>query len=746
MRSSRGQRILYPSREMPFADIREYCKVNNIPLTAVKCNPSYDEKKCRVSKGSSMCHKGWKDKGRFEYNKTTTSPDDTPSTMWMMSLKKAGMYVIDIDVKGNKKAKDVLDDIMYNTLYNSSNYVIETGSGGLHFYFKLEEGFSGRIQNYTNIDADKAMFKDGEEGSIDVIMDAIITEGSSYSFEGKVYKYVSVKPGDGINTTSTWDRFPDFYNTFLHKQDKKISSSSSDIEYNEVVEHLENIPNNCRDWEAWYRMAQTIFNLLGNDGYEVFRGWSSKNVYHNEREAQQLWRGLSERTDNDKKRGIGSLLYLSKVSNEKQYNIIRKKYNPLSYESLKDLLEQNHFFIEEPKPMYVRISGTVLIQYAPSTFRDLLMSWNYVIEEDGKKKEMSFYNTWIKDSTKKTYKKIGYYPNASECPEDEFNGFFPCRASMLPPNVEAIDISLILNHISIMANHHKESKEFIIKGLAQMVQEPGVMRGICLLFYAKEGAGKDILFNLFGLKVLGEHQYLFAGSIENLFKNFNSELNGKILIHADELVKLDKKNVENLKRLITAGKCRVEKKGVDATTEKWFGRIVGTTNNNDAMSVSLTDRRFGIFHSSNEKTKDIPYFERLVAFMNDDKNIRAFYDYLMKVDVSDYTHTNRPETEFYKEMKSASMDKILLWILNDEDSFCDNKLKATEWLVKYNSWAEANRERLHNVTSFGLAMNKLINDNIGIEKKTPQNVRYYSIDREKVLEFLEKEELIGEKE
>lgn len=732
---------------MPFADIREYCKSNNIPLTAVKCSPSYDNKKERVSKGSSICHKGWKDKGRFEYNKTTTTPnDDYPAAMWMMSLKKAGMYVIDIDVKGNKKAKDVMNEDMYNVLYNCSNYVVETGSGGLHFYFKLEEGFNGKIQNYTNVDIKEKFFKDSEDGSIDVIMDSIITEGSSYSYNGNVYKYVSIKPGDGITATSIWNEFQQFYKVFLYNDTISSSSSSSDdIEYNEIVEHLENIPNTVRNWEEWYRMAQIVYNLLGSNGYDTFRNWSIKTIHHNENDSIRLWNGLSERIDG-KKLGIGSLLYKSKMANEKQYNTIRKKYAPLSYDALKDLLEQNHFFIQEPSPKYVRISGTSLIQYQPSAFKELLMNWNYIVDDDGKKKEMSFYNTWVKDSTKRSYKRIGHYPNVKECPEDEFNGFFPCRASMLPSNTKDVDISLILNHISIMANHHKHSEEYIIQSLAQMIQEPGVLRGMCLIFYADEGAGKDILLNLFGTKVLGEHQYLFAGSIENLFKNFNSELNGKILIHMDELIKLDNKNIENLKRLITAGKCRVEKKGVDASTEKWYGRLFGTTNNNNAMNVSITDRRFAIFHSSNEKTKDIPYFEKLVAFMNDDVNVRAFYDYLMKVDISTFTHTNRPETAFYKEMKSASMDKILLWILNDNDDFPEEKLKATEWLMKYNQWADANKERLHNITSFGLAMNKLISKNIGIEKKTPQNVSHFIINRNMVLEFLKKEELIGEVE
>ncbi len=312
---------------MPFADVREYCKLNNIPLSAVKCTPHYDEKKGRVSKGNAICHKGWKDKGRFENNKTTTSIDGSPSAIWMMSLKKAGMFVIDIDVKGDKKAKDILNEDHYNAFYNTSNYIIETGSGGLHFYFKIPNDFKGKVQNFTNIDTD--FFKEGEEGSVDIIMDAIITEGSSYVFEDKIYKYTSIK--NGINSTSVWDKFTNFYTQFLEKDnnvDKKGNNLYSEIAYDEVVEHLDNIPNSSLNWEEWYEMAQTIFNIGGD--YELFQSWSLKNPNHNESETFKLWKGLSVRNNDDKKRGIGSLLYLSKRSNETQFLAIRKKYAPLN--------------------------------------------------------------------------------------------------------------------------------------------------------------------------------------------------------------------------------------------------------------------------------------------------------------------------------------------------------------------------------------------------------------------------------
>ena len=122
----------------------------------------------------------------------------------------------------------------------------------------------------------------------------------------------------------------------------------------------------------------------------------------------------------------------------------------------------------------------------------------------------------------------------------------------------------------------------------------------------------------------------------------------------------------------------------------------------------------------------------------------CFYEYLMNVDISDFDHTKRPETELYKEMKQASMDKVLVWILNNEDDFNEERLKATEWLQKYNIWAENNKFSSHNVTSFGVVMNTYIDKHIGITKIAPQNVRHLIIKRSSVLEWMTKEGLVDD--
>lgn len=313
---------------MPIADIKEFCKNNNVPMTAVKCNPHYDEKKGRVTKGNGICHSGWKEKGRFEVKNTKTTPGtDDKATMWMMSLKTAKMYVIDIDVIGNKKAVDIMKPEYYSKLYDCSKYVIETGSGGLHFYFKVPET-SLKLTLKTKVEDCNDWFIEGESGSVDFIFDAIITEGSTYTYNNKQYKYINIKQGSSIEDTRECEGVFAIVAEYFKTPTLETSTNEFTEEFNldEIKEHLENIPND-KAWDDWEKMGQLLYNISkgSNEGYELFKSWSSKNQNYNELSTFKLWKGLKIRTENVLT--IGSLFYLSKSNDETKYNSIRNKYD-----------------------------------------------------------------------------------------------------------------------------------------------------------------------------------------------------------------------------------------------------------------------------------------------------------------------------------------------------------------------------------------------------------------------------------
>lgn len=376
---------------MPIATVKEYCKTKNIPVTAVKCKPRYDENKGRVTKGETFCHTGWNKKQRYNDKHVTETPfadNDTP-TAWMMHLESARFFIIDIDVKDGKKAIDVMKPEHFDKLYNDSEYVVETGSGGLHFYYKLPEDFKSSARDFTKIEND--YFKEGEKGEVDIIMKAIITEGSNYSYESTNFNYTVIK--GSIEDVSEFSNFTELYNGLITEESLPTISSNDNINQDEVIEHVNNIPNTERNWDNWYRMGQLIYNIVGSNGYEVWRDWSAKNPFHNEKETYKQWRTFKPITGG-KPLTIKTLYFQSEKANPEAYYKIRSKYSnnddfwnliklPTHYESAKffynykpyayiyktefgwySLLKNNTWSYSKEKPGY-------LINDIAQTFKEL---------------------------------------------------------------------------------------------------------------------------------------------------------------------------------------------------------------------------------------------------------------------------------------------------------------------------------------------------------------------------------------
>jgi len=735
---------------MPIADVIHFAKSQNIPMTAVACNPSYDNTKGRVSKGATVPFAGWTSKSRFELKNIKATPNvNVDPYFWMLSIKKAGFYVIDIDVKNGHKAKDVMNDTQYEMLYLHCNYVVQTGSGGIHFYFKLP-----KLEDNVNIrpkikceDLANALLKDKDNAEVDILVHTVATEGSSYTFQNVKYEYLSIKPGAGISSVAECPEFWDSISEYIlddpvEDAEECKKELSIPVEDEEIKEHLENIPNERPNWDEWYKMGQTIYNIYSKDGFDLFNNWSKKCKYHDETKTRTLWRGLRQ----SNRRGIGSILYLSRQADEAQYKKIRAKYNALSYKSMKCLIEEDHFFVKEPKPIYVKKTQFGIVAYSPGSFQDLLRSERYTVKDkNGVKKNYPFYDKYVTDPSKVTYNNIGYYPDNSKCPHNIYNIYVPPLATFTVSE-KNVDLLKIFEHIDIITGNTAGGSKFFIQYLAQIVQMPDTLCGMLILIYGKQGAGKDILINWFGKEVIGNHLYCPVGNPYELLSRFNNEYNGKLLLHCQEFNKgFMTKHQDDLKRLATTDSLKYEGKGKDSVTAPNYGRIIMTTNNKDALIVEDNDRRYVMFESSDSKIKDATYFKELVAVMKDKAVARAFYDYLMKVDLSDFNHLNRPKTELYNEMKQESIHPVLQWICESEEDFgipegeTECYRKASDWLELFNNWHFKNNMQRISTTAFGTFMSTMSSKDCGIIKRTPFNVRKYVIEREKVVEYLANE-------
>jgi hypothetical protein len=80
------------------------------------------------------------------------------------------------------------------------------------------------------------------------------------------------------------------------------------------------------------------------------------------------------------------------------------------------------------------------------------------------------------------------------------------------------------------------------------------------------------------------------------------------------------------------------------------------TNNDNSMKIPWDDRRFCGIECNNKIANDFEYFDNLYSELKSKVYDRAFFEYLLKVDVKNYNFLkNRPQTSFYNNMKEMNI-------------------------------------------------------------------------------------------
>jgi len=297
-------------------EIIKYATSYDIPISAIKMNPYYNEIKQRVCKGDAIANKGWKDDDHF--NEKNIMYYDNPANAYYLLISKANIVVLDIDIKGDSTAQEALTEEAYNRLFEASSYVVETGSKGLHFYFQSKE----KLKRVVDVKQWKSWFRPGMEGAIDIITDYIIVEGSSYEYQGKTYTYRGIKPGATIHSiTFHQDIWNDIKSVSTPLNEVIVPDETlSDIapiqrEAFEVctkkiteVEQLVSLLSEERAtaYDSWIKVAFVLKGLFYDlpDGLELFKQFSSLSYKYKESECEKAYRSVVPRTNGLTKKSL----------------------------------------------------------------------------------------------------------------------------------------------------------------------------------------------------------------------------------------------------------------------------------------------------------------------------------------------------------------------------------------------------------------------------------------------------------
>lgn len=154
-------------------------------------------------------------------------------------------------------------------------------------------------------------------------------------------------------------------------------------------------------------------------------------------------------------------------------------------------------------------------------------------------------------------------------------------------------------------------------------------------------------------------------SLQDVFGRFASLLENCLIIHIEDANDDEMQRCQaEFKNMLTANTVRVEAKHVDAGTIDLFCRVIVTTNSEDAVKVSPTDRRWAAFHCSEELAKNYEYFANLGRYWNMLQVRQSVLRYLLTVELKGFSvEDSRPITSLMKHMRAQNICMVKLFVI-----------------------------------------------------------------------------------
>jgi len=638
-----------------------FFKNNIIPKIHIKLNRDNSGKKtpCYTNR---YIKKGTVDKFTLEEIKEHNQKidfDDVLLDTWAVKLKDSGFIVIDTD-------SEDADSIIHNKLLQlKTKTATITTNGGRHYYF--------RIKNYEHV---KKVIKINKT-DIDLITD-FIWEGD----RRKVQHYDSIYEFENINDLY---KFLD-YEPKETEVEKKLTIESNHeqvVDCSEIlesekedIEKLKDILNNINPdvfnrYKDWFNLMACMYNQDKSlETLDFLKDYLKNIPNYNEDENTILWNKFRKM---NLIQGAGVVYKALKENNPEYFKkIIKKKRTNIDPQYFASL-DGNYYNQKEYFEKFVcKINGSGKITFLEKDNINNDYKEYGVAELKNRFKNYfsngkEFTKNWLTDINLRDYENIDFLPRPLECDNYTFNLYDGLRIekefkTFKSDNNQVGDISRILKHLYYLGGENETNKEYILKQMAYKVKYPAKLTRVSIVFRSLQGAGKNLMSDFFGKKILGSKYYVCSANPDSFLGKFNNRIKGKLFCIFNEVEGKDCFGASSkLKELTTEDTIQYEAKHANSHDIKNCALIWYFTNNTNPINIESSDRRFAVFDCSKAIVGNEEYFNALVKDMNDPLIQKAFYDYLMNydIDINYNFQKHRPITDAYRQMKSATIPLMI---------------------------------------------------------------------------------------
>jgi len=421
---------------------------------------------------------------------------------------------------------------------------------------------------------------------------------------------------------------------------------------------LHNIENSERMMNVWIDFSKKCPNKFDED--ECINKWAT--MRNDGLKLGTLFKWVQKDNPDEYKNIIKDISFTFKTS----ATIDEVKMSKIvhDYEVVKDIFEKTVFKVDNPCGYCVEENDGTLTLLSANNFKERFRDVTTRIKIEKKRgdvefKHVKFINVWLDDGAKRKYTKIDFIPPPLVCEHDCYNLWKGFTIDNIAAESSG-NIDPFIRHAKIIVGHKDHDFNYLMWFLAQMIQEPGSLIGIALVFISKEGAGKNRFWDLITDMIGSIYAFETANPEKDLFGRFSNGRKNKLLINIDETKSKDTfANADFLKNIITSPVFNYEAKNVDPVVMKNFARFIFTTNNTICLKITDETRRYVVFECSNEMVGNSEYFNEFSAYMKNVQNQKAIIEYLRKVDYSKVNWIkDRPMSDAYNAMRSYCSDPV----------------------------------------------------------------------------------------
>lgn len=242
-----------------------WCRRHNVLVVGAKASPHYDDVKGRIVKGAPIGMQSYA--GRKGWTEGLV-PQNPAYSLYLAFLPE--YVVVDCDIH-TQTAEETFGRL-FTVLHTTANYIVESGSGGYHFYYKKPENKEHWIKN-TNL---KRLGEYDAKKQVDIQTDkgGVYLAGSSYEYNGKQYNYTAVKGTlDEIGEMPKWlvDALDEHYGekhvepqrdpTEVESRPETAQTTQIPDERTQIIEIVELLPMECIDnYTDWIMIGMVFFN------------------------------------------------------------------------------------------------------------------------------------------------------------------------------------------------------------------------------------------------------------------------------------------------------------------------------------------------------------------------------------------------------------------------------------------------------------------------------------------------------